>query len=120
MNPLMSFALAHPEQPPLHHLEGVGLQVDQEKQQPILGGRQWTVLVGRVPTGRARPPVEAPVGHMGLERRLTGGNQLLKLVHRETGQIEHLCRAGPQIGKASRSHRGGLLSLEAQDTINRD
>ena len=29
MNPLMGFALAHPEQPPLHHLEGRGLQVDQ-------------------------------------------------------------------------------------------
>ena len=26
MNPLMGFALAHPEQPPLHHLEGIGLR----------------------------------------------------------------------------------------------
>jgi hypothetical protein len=38
MNPLMGFALAHPEQPPLHHLEGVRLQVDEDKEQPILGG----------------------------------------------------------------------------------
>jgi len=72
MNPLMRFALAHPQQPPLHHLEGISLQVDQDTPQPILGGRQWTVLVGRVPTGRARLPVEAPVGHMGLERGLKG------------------------------------------------
>ena len=37
MNPLMRFALAHPAQPPLHHLEGIRLQVDEHKQQPILG-----------------------------------------------------------------------------------
>jgi hypothetical protein len=72
MNPLMGFALAHPEQPPLHHLEGIGLQVDQDTQQPILRGRQRTVLVGRVSTGSARLPVEAPVSHMGLERGLKG------------------------------------------------
>ena len=37
VNPLIGFALAHAEQPPLHHLEGVGLQVDQDKEQPIFG-----------------------------------------------------------------------------------
>jgi hypothetical protein len=100
MNPLMRFALAHPEQSPLHHLEGIGFQIDQDKQQPILGGRQRTVLVGRVPTSRATLPVKAPVGHMGLERGLKGRDQLLKFVHGETGQIEHLCRAGLQIGEA--------------------
>jgi hypothetical protein len=31
MNPLMRFALAHPEQPPLHHLEGIRLQVDEKR-----------------------------------------------------------------------------------------
>ena len=72
MNPLMRFALAHPEQPPLHHLEGIGLQVHQDKQQPILGGRQRTVRVGRVPPSGARLPIEAPVDHMGLERGLKG------------------------------------------------
>jgi hypothetical protein len=100
MKPLMRFALAHPEQPPLHHLEGIGVQIDQDKQQSIRGGRQRTVLVGRVPTSRAPLPVKAPVGHVGLERGLKGRDQLLKFVHSETGQIEHLCRAGLQIGEA--------------------
>jgi hypothetical protein len=72
MNPLMGCALAYPEQPPLHHLKGIGLQVDQEKQQPILGRGQGTVRVGRVPTGGARSSIEAPFGHMGLERGLKG------------------------------------------------
>jgi hypothetical protein len=72
MNPLMGLALAHPEEPPLHDLERVGLQVDQDKQQPIFGGREWTALVGRVPPGGARLPVKAPVGHVGLERGLKG------------------------------------------------
>jgi hypothetical protein len=99
MNPLMGFALAHPEQPPLHHLERVGLQVDQEKQQPILRGRQRTVLVGRVAAGGTRLPIEAPVGHMGLERGLKGRDQLPQLVHGETGQIQDLRRAGLEIGK---------------------
>jgi hypothetical protein len=99
MNPLMGFALAHPEQPPLHDLEGVGFQVDQDKQQPILGGRQWTVLVGRIPPGGARLPIEAPFGHMGLERGLKGRDQALKLIDGETGQIEHLCGAGLEIGE---------------------
>jgi hypothetical protein len=31
MNPLMGFALAHAEQLSLHHLERIGLQVDQDK-----------------------------------------------------------------------------------------
>ena len=72
MNPLMGFALAHSEQPALHDLEGIGLQIDQDKQQPIRGGRQGTVLVGGLPAGGARLPIEAPVGHMGLERGLKG------------------------------------------------
>ena len=68
----MGFALAYPEQPSLHDLEGVGLQIDQDEQQPVLGGRQRTVLVGRIPAGRARLPIEAPVGHMALEGSLKG------------------------------------------------
>src|SRR5438552_1318981 len=32
MNPLIRFPLHHPEQAPLHHLEGIGFQVDQNKQ----------------------------------------------------------------------------------------
>jgi hypothetical protein len=50
---------------------------------------------------------------MSLERGLKGQDQLLKFLHRETGQIEHLCRTGLEIDEPSRSHGGGLLSLEA-------
>jgi len=99
MNPLMCLALAHPEQPPLHDLERIGLQVDQDEQQPILGPRQWAVLVSGVPTGGAGPPIEAPLGHMSLECRLKGEDQVLKLLDGETGQIEYLCRAGLEIGE---------------------
>jgi hypothetical protein len=31
MNPLIGLALVHPEQPPLHHLEGIGFEVGQDK-----------------------------------------------------------------------------------------
>jgi hypothetical protein len=72
MNPLMRFTLAYPEQPPLHHLEGVGLQVDQDKQQPILGGRQGTVRIGGIAAGSAQHAIEASAGHMGLEGGLKG------------------------------------------------
>jgi hypothetical protein len=99
MNPLVSLALAHPKQPPLHHLEGVGLQVDQDKQQPILRGTQWTVLVGRVSASGARLPIETQVGHVDLEGGLKGRDQALKLVQRETGQIQHLRGPGLDVGE---------------------
>ena len=57
---------------------------------------------------------------MRLERSLKGRDYLPKLVHGQTGQIEHLGRAALQIGEPSRAHGDGLLSLEAQHTINRD
>ncbi len=110
MNPLMGFALAHPEQPPLYHLEGVRLQVDQDKQQPIRRGWQRTVLVGRIPPGGACLPIEAPVGHMSLEPGLKGRDQLPKLIDGETGQIQDLRGAGLEIGKPQTPHGCGLLS----------
>ena len=120
MNPLMSLALAHAEQPSLDDLERIGLQIDQEKQQPILRRRQRTVLIGRVPPGSARLPIETPVGHVALEGGLKGWDQRLKFVHGETRQIQHLRRAGLEIGEPSRAHSCSLLSLEAQYTLNRD
>jgi hypothetical protein len=95
----MGLALAQAEQPPLHHLERIGLQIDQDKQQPILRRRQRTVLVGRVPSSGARLPIEAPAGHMSLERGLKGLDQWLKLIHGETGQIQDLRGAGLEIGE---------------------
>ena len=88
MKPLMGFALTHSTQPSLHNLEGIGLQVDEDKQQPILGGRQRAVRVRGVPAGSTPLPIEAPAGHMRLKRGLQGRDSRLKLVHRETGQIE--------------------------------
>jgi hypothetical protein len=35
VNPLMRFALAHAEQAPVHHLERIGLEVDQNEEQSI-------------------------------------------------------------------------------------
>ena len=116
----MGLALAHAEQPSLDNLERIGLPRDQEQQQPIRRRRQRTVVVGRLPPGGARLPIEAPVGHVALERGLQGGDQRLKLLHGETGQIQDLRRAGLQIGEPSRAHSCGLLSLEAQYTLNRD
>jgi hypothetical protein len=68
----MRFALAHPEQPPLYDLEGIGLQVDEDQQQAVLGRGQRTVLVGRVSSGDAGLAIETPKGHMGLKGCLKG------------------------------------------------
>jgi len=43
MNPLIGFPLPHAEQASLDHLECVGLQIDQHKQEPLLGCREWTI-----------------------------------------------------------------------------
>jgi hypothetical protein len=95
----MGPALAHAEQPSLDDLERIGLQINQEKQQPILRRRQRTVLVGRVLQSGARLSIGAPMGHVALERGLKGWDQLLKLLHGETGQIQDLRRVGPEIGE---------------------
>jgi hypothetical protein len=36
VNPLVGFTLPHAEQAALHHLEGVGLQIGKDEEQPIL------------------------------------------------------------------------------------
>src|SRR5262245_59886087 len=68
------------------------------------------------------PPVmnHSAMHHMCLERCLKGRDQRLKLVARETGQIQKLCRAILAIGILSMRHRRCLLFWEAQYTINRD
>jgi hypothetical protein len=89
----------HPEQPPVHHSEGMSFQVDQNKRQRIFQRWQRRVLIRRVPAGGARSPIEVPVDHMGLERALKGRDQPLKLGQHETGQIQHLRGAGLEIGE---------------------
>jgi hypothetical protein len=116
----MGLALAHPAPSPRPDLEGRGLPGDADTQEPILRCRQGAVLIGGVPTGGARRSIETPGGHMRLECGLKGRDEALELRDGETGPIEHLCRAGLEIGEPSTPHGGGLLSSEAQDTTNRD
>jgi hypothetical protein len=97
VDPLIGFALAHAKQPPLHHLERVSLEVGEQEEQPIFRRRQGAVLVYRKPAGGPGFPIEAPRGHMRLERRLEGRNQLLKLVEGQAGQIQELRGTGLHI-----------------------
>src|SRR5713101_1925990 len=117
VNPLIRFALAHAKQAPLHHLEGIGFQVDQNEEQPIFGCRQGAVLVDRKPAGGPRFPVEAPRRHMRLVSRLKGRDEELKLVERQAGQIQELRGAGLHIGESYTGHLWCLLSWEAQYII---
>src|SRR5712691_12035898 len=45
VDPLIGLALAHTEQAPVHHLKAVCLQVGEQEEQPIVRGRQGTVLI---------------------------------------------------------------------------
>src|SRR6266568_8931391 len=65
-------------------------------------------------------PIEAPHSHPGLERRLKGRDQLLKLGEGQAGEIQELRRAGSHLGKSYIGHSCCLLSWEAQYIINRD
>jgi hypothetical protein len=85
VDPLIGFALAHAEQAPLDYLERIGLQVGQDKQEPVFRCRQGAVLIDSEPASGSRFPIEAPRGHMGLERRLKQRKQELKLVEHQAG-----------------------------------
>src|SRR4029450_5716208 len=87
------FDLAHAEQAPLDHLEAVRLQVGEQEEQPVFRRRQGAVLIHAKPACGAGFPIEAPRGHPCLERRLEGRDEALKLVERQAGEIEELCRA---------------------------
>jgi hypothetical protein len=115
----MRLAWVHPAPPALDNLERVRLEGDSDQPQPILGRGQWTVLVGRLPTGRARLPIETPRGHMGLERALKRREQGPKLLQGETGQLQHRRGAGLDVGEPSIPHGCDLLSSEAQSILNR-
>jgi hypothetical protein len=116
----MGLALVSPAQPSLHHLEGRGVQVGQDTPQPILGRRQRTGLSSGRPADRARLPIEAPLGHLGLKCGLKRRDQAPQRIQGQTGQIQPLERAGLEVDESSIPHSCGLLSLEAQDIINRN
>jgi hypothetical protein len=65
--------------------------------------------------------MEAPGGHMSSARGLQGRDRSWKLCQRgTTDPIQELRGAGLEIGAPYPPSGGGLLSSEAQDTINRD
>ena len=115
MNPLLRFALAHTEQAPLHDLEGVGLQVREQEEQPVFRRRQGAVFVDGKLAGGSGRPIEAPRRHMRLECRLKRRDQDLKLLEGQTGEIQECCGAGLPIGEPYTSHGTCLLSWYRAD-----
>jgi hypothetical protein len=99
MNPLIRFALNHPEQASLHDLERIRFQGDQDEQEPIFWRRQGAVFVDGKPARGPRFPIHPPRRHTGVERRLEGRDQLLKLVEGHAGEIQELHWAGLQLGE---------------------
>jgi hypothetical protein len=90
----MGFALDHAEEAPVHHLEGVGFEGGQDKQEPVFRGRERAVFVHGKPARGPRFPIHLPCRHPGVERGLEGRDQLRKLVARQAGAIQELQRAG--------------------------
>jgi hypothetical protein len=113
----LAFALAHAEQASLHDLERIGLQVDQNEEQPIFRRRQGAVLIDDKLADGPGFPIEAPHRHMRVERGLEGWHQLLKLVKGQAREIQELCGAGLHISEPYTGHTWCLLSWEAQHTI---
>src|SRR6266849_2420381 len=111
MNPLIRFALDHPEQAPLDHLKRRGLEVGENEEQAIFRRREGAVFVDGKPASGPGFPIHPPRRHPGVERGLEGRDQLLKLVKRYTREIQELHRAGLQLGKPYTSHGSCLLSL---------
>ena len=60
VDPLIRFALDHPEQAPVHHLERIGFQRGEQEEQPIFRRRQGAVFVHGKLAGGPEFPVEAP------------------------------------------------------------
>jgi hypothetical protein len=85
VNPLIGFALAHAEETSLDDLEAIGLEVSQEEEQAILRRGQGASLIDAKLARDTGLAIESPEGHVGLERRLKGVNQLLKLVQGQAG-----------------------------------
>jgi len=90
MNPLRCLGLAHAEQAPMEHLNGMLLEGDQHEQQPIFRCRQGTVLIGRVASRLPTPSMQGPFGHGAQKRRLKGEYQRRKLVHGQARQISQV------------------------------
>jgi glycosyltransferase involved in cell wall biosynthesis len=72
--------------------------------EPITKGEAEVVIGSRMlgirAAGRARLPIEAPLGHKGLKGGLKRRAQAPKLIQGQTGQIQRLKRAGLEVGEA--------------------
>src|SRR6266852_7267164 len=110
----MGFALSHAEPTSLDHLEAISLQISEQEEQPIFRRRQGAVLVHGKLAGRPGLPIEAPRGHMRVERGLKGRNQLLKLVEGQAGQIQELRGAGLYIDTPMESKDSALPPLSGR------
>ncbi len=99
MNPLIRFALTHTEEASLDHLEAVRLQVREQEEQPVFWRWQGTVAIDGKLAGGPGFPIEPPHGHMRLERGLKGWDKLLKLVERQTREIQELRGAILHVGE---------------------
>jgi hypothetical protein len=117
MNALVGFALTYAEQASLDYLQGIGFEVDEDEEQPIVRCRQGAVLLDGKLAGGPGFPIKAPRGHMRLERRLEGGDQGLKLLEGQARGIQELRRTRLHIVEPNTGHTWCLLSWEAQYTI---
>jgi hypothetical protein len=109
----MGFALAHAEQASLDDLEAVRLQVREQEEQPVFRRREGAVLIDGKLAGGAGFPIEAPRRHVGLERRLKGRNELLKLVEGQAGEIQKFRCTRLHIGKPWSRRTASMLPLDS-------
>src|SRR5262252_405488 len=98
-----------PKRRPWTTCKGVRLHIRENKQQPILRGRQRTILLHAETAGGAGFPIKAPRRHMDVERGLKRWDQLLKFVERQTGQIQELRRAVLHVRELYMCHEWCLL-----------
>lgn len=110
MHPLRGCALTHATQAFLHHGERGSLDLGQTKQKPVLRGWQGAVLRHAKLAGGSGLAIEAPRGPMGLERRLAGWDERLKLVEGQAGPIQALQRAILHVGALYMCPEGRLLA----------
>src|SRR5204863_447526 len=81
------------EQASLDDLERVCLEVGEQEEQAIFRRRQGAVFIhGKLASGSGLP-IHPPRRHTGVERRLKGRDQRLKLVEGQAGEIQELYRA---------------------------
>ena len=97
MNPLGRFGLAHAEQASMEQMNGMLLEVDQNKQETIFRCREQAVGRGRRASRLAAPSMQRPYGHVVQERGLTGRHQGRKLGHGQARQISSLGSMGGNI-----------------------